>query len=469
MIKPSRRVSRRWRTRLGRRTARALAAAEAPLARSDRRFGPELVRLREEAHQARADVQEATLERDHLLAQMREANERLVIATVRADEKTDEALAAQGIIAAQVAWLEAQDRAKNEFLAMLGHELRNPLAPIVSTLELMRLRSPDVLVEERALVEDQVQQLARIVDDLLDLARITEGNLELRTEPVELSAIVARAVATVAPIVSRKNQDLHVDVADGLVVDGDFVRLVQIVGNLLSNAAKYTPESGSLVVTGERRGADVVLRVQDNGIGIAAAMLPRVFDLFAQEQRDRSQGGLGLGLAITQRLVRLHAGSITARSEGIGRGTVMEIELPATTLAPRVAAVPVPAPLIARIKILLVDDNLLANMAMRLLLTTRGHDVRSARDGAEALVIAMTFAPDIALLDIGLPVMDGYELARRLRAQLAPHDVRLIALTGYGQPDDRQRSREAGFDEHLVKPVMLEVLEASLARLSARA
>jgi signal transduction histidine kinase len=433
---------------------------------------PRLLRLRARAIHVHADIDTVRLERERLLLQLRQANEHLVLATVEADAKADEARAAQQLAAAHAAALEAQDRTKNEFLAMLGHELRNPLAPILSTLELMRLRSPDVLVEEREIIEDQVRQLARIVDELLDVSRLTEGAVDLRMEPVQLSAVVARAIATVGPIVASKHQHVSVLVDDQLVVNGDFVRLVQIVGNLLSNAAKYTAESGFITVTAERRGPNVVLWVDDSGIGISAAMLPRVFDLFAQEQPDRSQGGLGLGLAITQRLVYMHGGSITAHSDGVGRGTSMELELQSSPLAPRVVSAQPREPSAKTalgVKVLLVDDNQLAGNAMRVLLALRGYEVMCATDGPSALRIAATFVPNVAILDIGLPIMDGYELARRMRARLAPHEVRLIALTGYGQPSDRQLAAEAGFDDHLVKPVELEVIEASLSRLAGRA
>jgi signal transduction histidine kinase/CheY-like chemotaxis protein len=381
------------------------------------------------------------------------------------------------------AQLRASSRAKDEFLAMLGHELRNPLAPILTALDLMAMRDPSASRREREVIGRQMNHLVHLVDDLLDVSRITSGKVELRREPIELADVVTRAVETASPLFERKSHELIVNVAShGLAVDGDATRLTQVVANLLTNAAKYTPARGTIAVTGERRGSSVVLGVRDSGIGISEDMLPRVFDLFVQERQaiDRAPGGLGLGLAIVKSLVAMHGGTSTARSEGVGRGSEFEIELPASTTHAQARgdevrrSEPGPGDLIPRVaraaalrKILVVDDNRDAAGLMAELLTVRGYEVRVAFDGPSAVAIVEDFIPDVALLDIGLPVMDGYELATQLRTLLVPYEIRFIAITGYGQAVDRSRSRDAGFVAHLIKPVDIEVLQASLDRALA--
>ena len=365
----------------------------------------------------------------------------------------------------------ASDRAKDEFLAMLGHELRNPLSPIMATLDLMQLRDPKALAHERAIIQRQVSHLARLVDDLLDVSRINQGKIVLQCEPIELGEVVTRAVEMVRPLAEKKQHDLIVSVpAGGLVVDADPTRLAQAIGNLLNNAAKYTPPRGTIEVTGEARDSIVALRVRDTGIGISATMLPHVFELFAQEQQalDRSQGGLGLGLTIVQRLVAMHGGTVTAASEGLGRGSTFTIELPRWMLpiaagAPQVAA---DLPIDMRgLKVLVVDDNRPVAESFGEVLVTFGCEVRVAFDARTALAIARDFVPDVAMLDIGLPGMDGYELASRLRAQ-ASRQPRLVAITGYGQPEDIRRAHDAGFAAHLVKPVRMAQIEAMLRQIS---
>ena len=358
--------------------------------------------------------------------------------------------------------LEAASRAKDEFLAMLGHELRNPLSPIVTALHLVRQRGEGQVSREHAIIERQVGHLVRLVDDLLDISKITRGKVELRRESVEISDVVARAVELASDLLEQRRHRLSIDVPErGLRLDGDPTRLAQVIANLLTNAARYTEPGGVVHVGAAREGGDVVLVVKDTGVGISASMLPRVFDLFVQGQRstDRKEGGLGLGLALVRTLVSLHGGTVVARSAGLGAGSEFEIRLPATTRAAgthhRVQSRPPPSGSASR-RILVVDDNVDSAEMLREMLEAVGHEVALAHDGPLALVTADSFAPEVALLDIGLPVMDGYELGRRLRAS-AP-SCRLIALSGYGQAHDRAQSKASGFEAHLVKPVDLDHL-----------
>ena len=370
---------------------------------------------------------------------------------------------------------ESASRAKDEFLAILGHELRNPLAPIMTALHLMRLRGGDVNEKERTVIERQVTHLTRLVDDLLDVSRITRGKVELKMQRVELADVVAKGIELASPLLEQRQHVLTVSVPrQGLVVNGDPVRLGQVVSNLLTNAAKYTEIGGRITVEGACEGAEVVLRVRDTGIGITPEMLPRVFDLFIQEPQalDRSQGGLGLGLPIVRSLVALHGGTVNASSEGEGQGTEFTIRLPAAVLredAPDhpLAARPVTAPRsIESRRVLIVDDNEDAVELLAESLELVGHVVRVAYDGPSALRVAATFVPEVALLDIGLPVMDGYELARRFREHPGLERLRLVAVTGYGQDTDRQRSQKAGFDAHLVKPVQIAELVSVIRELT---
>ena len=370
---------------------------------------------------------------------------------------------------------ESASRAKDEFLAILGHELRNPLAPIVTALQLMQLRGAAAVERERTVIERQTQHLVRLVDDLLDVSRITRGKVELKRERVELATVVARAIEMASPLIEQRRHDLKVRVpARGLAVDADPARLAQVIANLLTNAAKYTERGGQIAVTAARDGDQLELRVRDTGIGIAPDVLPRVFDMFVQEQQalDRSQGGLGLGLTIVRSLVALHGGTVAAHSEGRGRGSEITIRLPAAAqlAEPPPDAEPSPAaPGLERSgrRILVVDDNEDAAALLADLLDAQGHTTRVAHDGPAALRAAEAFEPELALLDIGLPVMDGYELAQRLRQRPGADTLQLVAVTGYGQDSDRQRAAEAGFDAHLVKPVNLERLERVIAELSA--
>jgi PAS domain S-box-containing protein len=369
---------------------------------------------------------------------------------------------------------EAGSRAKDEFLALLGHELRNPLSPILTALELMKEQAPEALREERAIIERQVEYVVRLVDDLLDVSRITRGMVSLERKRVDLAMVVKRAIELASPLIEQHAHRLSVDLPPDLVVDGDPLRLSQVFANLLTNAAKYTPREGTITIAAARESDRVYLSVRDTGVGIRASMLPRVFDLFVQERQalDRSEGGLGLGLAIVRSLVELHGGTVEARSEGLGLGSEFRVVLPLS------AAVEEPAPknrqstASARpsgVRVLIVDDNQDAAEMMGKALGVWGQIVRVAHDGPSALQIVETFTPDLALLDIGLPAMDGYELARRLRAMPGLAGTRLVAVTGYGEARDRRAAEQAGFHEHVVKPVTLAALEQVLSRMAASA
>ena len=366
--------------------------------------------------------------------------------------------------------LRLADRRKDEFLAMLGHELRNPLAPIATATALMRLHG-DHHAKERHVIERQVAHLSRLVEDLLDVARIARGQIELKRVPVEISEIVTRAVELASPLVAERAHRLSVDVpSHGLRVDGDAVRLAQVFCNLLTNAAKYTASGGHLEVRAARAGGEVVLTVGDDGPGITAELMPRLFDLFVQGTRslDRPEGGLGLGLALVKNLVALHGGSVAARNRTRG-GSEFSVRLPALDSAPPprlpAAAARTPAPkTITPRRVLVVDDNRDAADLASELLSNVGHEVVVAYDGAEALAALDAFAADVALLDIGLPIMNGLELARRIRERAGGKAMRLVAITGYGQAHDREATRAAGFDAHLTKPVSAADILASVAK-----
>ncbi|HEX6976723.1 MAG TPA: ATP-binding protein, partial [Vicinamibacterales bacterium] len=364
---------------------------------------------------------------------------------------------------------EAANRAKDEFLAMLGHELRNPLAPILTALQLMRLRGIVGAERERTIIERQVRHVVALVDDLLDISRITRGKVQLKKEPRELAEIVNKAIEMTSPAIENQRHRLVVSVPRGLVVTADASRLAQVVANLLTNAAKYTNPGGEISVTGAVEGAVALLRVEDSGRGISPEMLPRIFDLFSQERQeiDRSEGGLGLGLAIVKTLVHAHGGSVEAHSAGKGRGAQFTIRLPLEPGAEPVHVETAPSVLTAAapldpLRILIVDDNPDAAELLAEVLSAVGYQTLVALDGPSALEVAADFEPAVALLDIGLPVMDGFELAERLRAIPGLSGIKLVAITGYGLEVDRRRTRDAGFDEHLVKPVDLERLQGWL-------
>jgi signal transduction histidine kinase/ActR/RegA family two-component response regulator len=363
----------------------------------------------------------------------------------------------------QAAVVEAREasRRKDEFLAMLGHELRNPLAPIVTALELMKLRGDASFVRERGIIDRHVRDLLRLVDDLLDVSRITRGMVELRRAPIELAVVVARAAESTSPLFEARQHRVSFDVpSTGLVVLADEQRLAQVVANLLSNAAKYSDPGARIDVSARRSDGDVVLVVRDTGVGIAPELLPRVFEMFVQGERtmDRSQGGLGLGLSLVRSLVTLHGGTVRAESAGAGQGSTFTVRLPACAEISSARA-PTPPP-VARVaalaparRVLVVDDNRDAAELLAQALAVYGFEVRVAYDGPEGIALAERFVPDVAIVDVGLPVMDGYEVGTRLRELLGARCPVLMALTGYGQPDDRARALAHGFAHHLVKPV----------------
>ncbi|MFL6697916.1 MAG: response regulator [Vitreoscilla sp.] len=362
--------------------------------------------------------------------------------------------------------LEEASRRKDEFLAMLAHELRNPLAPIRNAVELIRLAAPtEAKVRWAADVTDrQLRQLTRLVDELLDVARISQGKVVLQTQCLDLVTVVTQCIDSQRDTLLKRNQTLTLSLPDTPVnLNGDATRLAQVVNNLLSNAIKYTPEGGAITVSVAHAeggsGEFALLQVSDNGIGIDAELLPHVFELFEQGKRalDRTQGGLGVGLTLVQRLVQLHGGEVVASSAGPGQGSQFRVLLPCLGEVDEPVLADegpgkLPTASVAR-RILVVDDNVDVVETTTMLLSLSGHQVRSAKDGLQALHMASEFRPDVVLLDIGLPLMDGYEVARRLRQTPQTAGALLIALTGYGQQGDRQRGRDAGFDGHMLKPV----------------
>jgi PAS domain S-box-containing protein len=359
--------------------------------------------------------------------------------------------------------LREASRAKDEFLAMLGHELRNPLSPIVMALRLLRMRGEHGASRELGIIERQVDHMVRLVDDLLDISRITRGKIDLKREQVDLPAVLMKAVEQVNLLLEQRSHRLHVDVEPGLRCEGDPTRLAQVVANLLTNAARYTDSGGDIRLRAWREGdGQVAVSVRDNGRGISAEMLPRVFELFYQGQRgvDRSDGGLGVGLALVRSLVELHGGTVHAASDGPGRGSEFTIRLPWTATAGQdreVEPPPVAAVRGSGRRVLVVDDNPDAAETLAEWLASQGHEVAAFTDPVTALQELAQLRPQVAILDIGLPVMDGYELGSKVREVVGP-ECTLIALTGYGQEADRERSRAARFDHHLVKPVAPEAV-----------
>ena len=364
---------------------------------------------------------------------------------------------------------ERASRAKDEFLAMLGHELRNPLAPILTAVQLMRLRGDDVTTREQNIIERQVNHLIHLVDDLLDVSRIAQGKVQLAKRPVKLASVISKAVEIVTPSCEERRHQLTVDVPrEDIWLEADETRLCQVITNLLMNAVKYSNTGSQLEVRVAHDGDSATISVKDNGNGIGPDLLPRIFDLFVQGQRtpDRSHGGLGIGLALVRSLVAMHGGAITASSEGIGRGSEFVVRLPLLDL--RKVATPSDASRNIRRRvevtprrILVVDDNQDAAELLTEMLRSVGHDVLAAHDGEHALDLLKHFTPEIAILDIGLPDTDGYQLARSLRTRLGT-TVRLMAVTGYGQPKDVVRAQLAGFDHHFTKPVGLGKIIAAI-------
>jgi len=362
--------------------------------------------------------------------------------------------------------LRVADRQKDEFLAMLAHELRNPLAPIRNASEVLALRyagDPEAVVPI-AMLRRQSEHLARLLDDLLDVTRIAQGRVALKQQPLEVGTVVGQAIETVRPLAEAKSQLLRLERDETpLYVSGDRTRLVQTVTNVLQNSVKFTQAGGEIVVAVRDAGPDLEMTVRDNGAGIRPELVPRVFELFVQSERtpDRSQGGLGIGLSVVKRLVEMHGGAVTLASGGEGRGTTVTIRLPRIDAPPILAKSP--AAVTAARRVLVVDDSTDAADSLAMLLVLEGHEVSTAYSAAAALETAERVQPEIAFIDIGLPQMDGYEVARRLRASDRCRAIRLVALTGYGQPGDRAEARRAGFDHHLVKPADWESVGAILA------
>ena len=369
--------------------------------------------------------------------------------------------------------LRDEERRKDEFLAVLAHELRNPLAPLRNALHLLRSEPDRALAEQaRDIMERQLENVVRLVDDLLDVSRLMSGKVELRKEPVELRSVFARAVDVIRGHVESHGQELIVSVPEEPIwIDADPVRLAQAFGNMLSNAAKYTDAGGRIWIQGERRGEEAVIRIKDTGIGIPPEILPRVFDLFVQADRSlaRSQGGLGIGLTLVKRLVEMHGGRVQAASGDHGQGSEFTVTLPvATSCRERGAgARREQGSGSDRRRVLIVEDDEDSAQSLAMLLDLWGHEAEMALDGAAALHAARRFRPEVVLLDIGIPGLDGYEVAERLRSEHGT-DLKLVALTGYAREEDRLRARDAGFDCHLTKPLEPTLLRELLTTLDFR-
>ena len=377
-----------------------------------------------------------------------QCNKLLVVATdITERRRTDEAL-------------RLADRRKDEFLAMLAHELRNPLAPLRNAMQYLKMQEAmdPKIAWSLNVIDRQVTHMTRLLDDLLDVARIMRGKIKLKTERFEVAEIVNNAVETSLPLIESRRQELFISQTTAPQwIEGDRVRLAQVLSNLLNNAAKYTSEGGKIMLSAMREGSDVIIEVSDNGIGISPDILPYVFDLFTQADLSlaHSQGGLGLGLTLVRQLVEIHGGTVTAASAGIGQGSSFTVRLPVLPLeihAAESVVTGINLP-VDKLRILVVDDYSDAAESMAMLLQAEGHEVQTADCGIKAIEQAQVFHPQVILLDIGLPDLDGYEVAKRLRALPETSDVILIALTGYGQTEDRERSQAAGFNHHLLKPV----------------
>jgi len=369
--------------------------------------------------------------------------------------------------------LQEAARRKDEFLAMLAHELRNPLAPIRTAVEVIRRVAPPdpTLNMARDAVDRQVGHLVRLVDELLDVSRISEGRITLKKEQIELGKVIAHAVETARPLIESRGQRLSVTLPRSPVwLFGDAVRLAQVVANLLNNSAKYTPEGGRIEVDASAHEGEALVAVRDDGEGIDAQLLPRVFDLFVQGQRslDRSQGGLGLGLTLVKRLVELHEGRAEAASAGPGRGSTFRVFLPCLTSVQdrieKVSSIQGRKASIAGRRVLVVDDNADAAETVAAYLRLEGHETKVVTEGAEVIGSARVFEPQVVVLDIGLPGLDGYQIAKQLRAQANTRDALLIAVTGYGREEDRARAAAAGFDCHFVKPADPVEIQAAIDR-----
>jgi PAS domain S-box-containing protein len=376
-----------------------------------------------------------------------------------------------------VAALREADRHKDEFLALLAHELRNPLAPLRAGLQIMRMAADDaaLVARTRDMMDRQLSHMVRLIDDLLDISRISRNKMELRRSRVLLADVVSSAVETARPVLEAAGHELAVSLpAEPVHLDADLTRLAQVFGNLLHNSSKYTERGGHIWLTATVDGELLVVAVRDDGIGIPAAAFPSIFDMFSQVDRstERSRGGLGIGLALVKGLVEMHGGSVEAASPGPGRGSTFTVRLPVlkglAEPAPEVPAAACPDSSGSNRRILVVDDNRDAAATMATMLQMLGNEVRTAKDGLEAMAVAERFRPQVVLMDIGLPKLDGYEVTRRIREQAWGRDTVVVALTGWGQEADRSKSREAGCDGHLVKPIDLASLEKLLIELQGK-
>jgi two-component system CheB/CheR fusion protein len=427
---------------------------DAPLLERSIRYALERQRDREALRRARDELEKRVQERT---AELEKANTTLRV-EIGERQRAEEAL-------------KDADRRKDEFLAMLAHELRNPLAPIRNGLHILRMPNATNAISDRVIqmMEQQVRNLTRLVDDLLDVSRITRGKIQLQQEVLDLAVVVNHAVETVRPLTEAQRHHLGVSLpSEPVLLRGDATRLEQVLCNLLTNAAKYTEPGGHIDLTVARDGTSIVLRVRDTGIGIAAELLPRIFDLFIQDDRSlaRSQGGLGIGLTLVRKLVEMMGGTVTAQSAGCGKGSEFIVRLPCLPdplVASAAEALTTMPPSRRLLRVLIVEDRETLAETAALMLRLWGHDVRIAHDGPTALAAARTYRPDVILLDIGLPGMNGYDVARQLRAEAGRRRPLIAAVTGYGQDEDRRRSQEAGCDHHLVKPIDPPALHAFLA------
>jgi len=389
----------------------------------------------------------------------------------QSQEAEDRAHAETKLRQAEQALREA-DRRKDEFLAMLAHELRNPMALIGNAVRILRLTGGDseIVKSTSEMLERQVGQMVRLVDDLLDVSRITRGQIELRKERIELAHVLNQAVEAARSLVEDAQHELTMTLpSEPIYLNADPTRLAQVVGNLLTNACKFMDQGGRISLTVQRQSGQAVIRVRDGGIGLASHEIPRIFDMFVQVDTalERSRNGLGIGLTLVKNLVEVHGGTVTVQSDGLGQGSEFVVRLP--MLAETTSPPPEPAirdyPASAARRILIVDDNEDGAESLAMLLKMTGHETETAHDGLEAVAAAERFRPEVVLLDIGLPKLNGYDASRRIRVQPWGKDMVLVAMTGWGQDEERVRSQEAGFDHHLVKPVDLDALTKLLASL----
>jgi len=420
---------------------------------------PDMMLLRR-VRELEAELDQAAADRRELeqtLARMREINGNLVLATFNAEHQREDA--------------EAANQRQNEFLAMLAHELRNPLSPIAMAASLLERGAAPEQVRLARVVGRQVDHMARLLDDLLDAARISSGKITLAPEALALADVLRHAVETVQPRIAERGQSLELDMPpDFIAVEGDRVRLAQVFTNLLANASKYTGDGGRLRLSVHSSEAEAVVAIEDNGMGIAGEILPFIFDLFTQGPRSlaRSEGGLGIGLNVVRNLVGMHGGTVEASSAGVGQGSRFTVRLPRGARQPE-ARLPRPQ---ARIhsprRVLLVEDNQDACATLAGCLAADGHEVAMAHDGSSGLTLALGQRWDVIVCDIGLPGLDGLELVQALRADPAAATTYAIALSGYGQPGDRERGLQAGFDRYLVKPISAELLSEMVATAPGR-